>query len=86
MVTVWLALVPVTRFPKATDAGLTLSVPCCGGGVVPVPLRGIQIVPLVALLLIWRLPLTLPAASGANLTDTAADCPAAIVNGSVAPL
>src|SRR5689334_24586689 len=32
IVTFWLALEPVTTEPKASDCGLTLSVPCCGGG------------------------------------------------------
>ena len=83
--TCWLALLPTAWVPKARLAGEAESLPVAVE--VPVPANGIDSVGfVVSLLVIERLPVTLPAAVGLNVTVTFADCPAAIVAGVVMPL
>ena len=62
-VTVCDPLLPTKTFPKLTLAGLAASVPCTA-----VPLKPIVAGELVALLATETLPVTLPAAVGANAT------------------
>jgi len=67
-VTVCDALLPTRTFPKLTLAGLDASVPCTA-----VPLKPIVAGELVALLATDTLPVTLPAAVGANATFRVTD-------------
>ena len=67
-------LLPTVMVPKLTLAGLALSAPC-----VPIPLSGIETVPLVAVDVIVMLPDTVPVAVGTNETAKFAVAPAAIV-------
>ena len=80
-VTATAALLPTARLPKLMLAGLALSAPC-----VPIPLSGIETVPLVAVDVIVMLPDTVPVAVGTNETAKFAVAPAAIVCSVLSPV
>src|SRR5262245_46568907 len=82
-VTFCVALLPTVTLPKLSEVGLAASVPA---GFAPLPLRETTVGELEALLDNDRLPVTLPAAVGANFTWKVALCPAAKVAGRVTPL
>ena len=75
-------LLPTVTPPKLRLVGFAPSVP----GVTPVPDNGMLNVGFDALDVIVTLPLTLPAAEGANETEKVALCPAVSVTGVVMPL
>jgi len=74
-------LVPTGTLPKFTLVGLAARPPC-----VPVPVRGIESVASVALLVIEILPVALPAAVGANCAVKLTFRPAPMVTGAVMPV
>jgi hypothetical protein len=80
-VTVCELLVPVVTLPNAALAGVAASCGC-----VPVPLNAIVVGEFGALLTIEMLPLTLPAAVGANLALNVVLSPAPSVSGAVIPV
>jgi len=81
----WPVLLPVATAPKPTLDGLAVRCPVAAAD--PVPVNGTLSVGLVgSLLVIVMLPVAAPAAVGANVTATWADCPALIVFGVVNPL
>jgi hypothetical protein len=77
-VTFCAALPPTLTVLKLRDDGLMLS---CGCTAAPVPLNAIVAGELGALLVIVTLPVALPAAVGANVTENVVFPPAAIVVG-----
>jgi hypothetical protein len=83
MVTFCAAVVPMLTLPKLKLAGVAVSVELAA---TPVPERATVAGELGALLTIERLPLKLPAVSGANCAVKVLLCPAAIANGVVNPL
>jgi hypothetical protein len=76
-------LLPTTTLPKATLVGLAVSEELAA---TPVPVRGMVVGELGALLVSTTLPLTLPAVVGANTAVNVALCPAPIVSGRLRPL
>jgi 1-acyl-sn-glycerol-3-phosphate acyltransferase len=68
--------------PKFTDAGVMVSCPTAGGGVVPMPLRGTFTLGPVT----KRSPPLVPAACGANVRFTVTLCPPLKLIGSAGPL
>jgi hypothetical protein len=80
-VTVADVLLFTATFPKATLDGLALSVPC-----IPVPLRGMDNVPFVAVDVIVMPPEAAPAPVGVNETEKLAALPATIVCPAETPL
>lgn len=76
-------LVPTTTFPTASVLGLTANWPAAA---VPVPDNGILSVGFEPFEVMLTLPLTAPAAVGANETLKPALCPAPNVTGAVIPL
>ena len=76
-------LVPTTTLPRPRVVGLAVSCPVVA---VPVPESGIVSVGLDAVEVIVRLPLTLPAEAGVNVTVKVALWPAASVTGAAIPL
>jgi len=83
MVTVWLAVLPTNTLPKLMLVGEALSVSTC---VTPVPLNETTVGEFVAVLASDTLPLTAPAAAGANRAVNVVLCPAVSVSGSVSPV
>ena len=80
-VTVTGALPPTVTLPKLTLEGLALSPPS-----VPVPLRGIDSDPLLAVDVIVILPDDVPVAVGANTAEKLAVAPAAIAWFALSPV
>ena len=80
-VTVTGVLPPTVTLPKLTLDGLALSPPS-----VPVPLRGMDSDPFVAVDVIVMLPDDVPVAVGANAAEKVAVAPAAIVWFALSPL
>lgn len=78
----WVLLLPTCTLPKAMLAGFGDNPPW----VTPVPESGMLKVGLEPLEVIVRLPLTAPAADGANFTVNDVLCPAFSVRGRVSPL
>lgn len=74
-------LLPTSRFPKLTPAGLAESCPW-----VPVPVRAIIRVGLVAVLVMVIEPATAPGVVGANWAVNDVVCPAPKFNGRASPL
>src|SRR5581483_5864092 len=74
-------LVPTTVLPKSRVVGVTLR-----SEVAPFPEREIVAGELVALLMTDTLPVTLPEAMGANLTEKVVFCPAGRITGGEIPL
>lgn len=75
-------LLPICTLPKLRLDGFAPSAPA----VTPVPERGMLSVGFEPLLMIARLPLTLPADDGANTTLKVLLCPAVRVKGKLRPL
>jgi hypothetical protein len=75
-------LLPTVTLPKFRLAGFDPKAP----NVVPVPDNGMVKVGLDAVEVIVRLPVTLPADVGLNVTVKVALCPAVRVTGAVIPL
>jgi hypothetical protein len=76
-------VLPKGTFPKLKEAGLAES---CRIGATPVPLRGMLVGELEALLTTETLPETLPVTVGANCTLRLPDCPAGSASGKVCPV
>jgi hypothetical protein len=75
-------VLPTVTLPKLRLVGFALRAP----GATPVPETGMVSVGFVAVEVTVRLPLTAPAAAGANLTVKVALCPPLNVTGAVIPL
>ena len=71
---------PTTTFPKLTDAGVAASVERVDVALIPISMLGS-----VALLVIDKLAVSVPAATGLYVTVRFAVCPAANVAGAVIP-
>lgn len=82
IVTVCVALVPVVRLPKFSDAGDAES---CNVAAMPVPLKGITSGEFAALLISVTLPEAAPAEAGANPTLNVEEPPAGTERGRVNP-
>jgi hypothetical protein len=80
-VTFTVLLLPSSWLPKLTDPGFAVRLPS-----VPLPVTGIVIFGLLAVLTTAMLPDAVPALVGANCAVKLADCPAAIVSGEVKPV
>lgn len=78
----WVPVEPTFTLPKLTNAGVTLSCPNAGGGVVPVPLRGTFTLGPVT----KRSPPLVPADCGAKVRFTVTLCPPFKVMGNAGPL
>jgi hypothetical protein len=81
-VTVLLLLLPTLTFPKLTLVGLA---PSCTLTAAPLPLSGIVVGEVGALLTKARLPVALPVAVGAKLTVKVAELPGSTVSGRLRP-
>jgi hypothetical protein len=77
------AVVPTATLPKPTLEGL---MPNAGCGVVPAPLKAIEIDEFVAVLVTVTLPLAAAAAVGVNVTLNDVDCPPVSVTSPEKPL
>lgn len=82
MVTFCVALVPVFRLPKPSDAGFAES---CRVEATPAPLRAMVVGEVGALLKRARLPEKVPAEAGANAMLKEAEPPGAIETGRLSP-